>query len=279
MDFLHTIFVAILQGATEMFPVSSLGHAVVIPALMDWQLNQHSPAFLPFLVLLHTGTATALLAYFWRDWWQMAAGVAGIAGPEAARTNRRLFLLIVVATIPAVVFGFALNKFFKELFDNPLFAAGFLTLNGVMLIGAEKLRGKQGTRQLADLTVKDALIVGFWQCGALFPGISRSGATIVGSLLRGVTHEAAAHFSFLIALPVIVGATVLEVPKLLKAGLAPGVLQMSVIAAVVAGIVAYISTAFLMRYFRHTDKWSLVPFGIYCLVFGAGALIWLGLAG
>ncbi len=279
MDFLNTIFVAILQGSTELFPVSSLGHAVVVPALLDWKLDQHSPSFLPFLVLLHSGTAIALLAYFWRDWWQMASGVLGLAGREAAVKNRRLFLLIVIATIPAVIFGFALNKFFKELFDSPIIAAGFLVLNGVMLIGGERLRGKQGTRELTDLSIKDAVIVGFWQCGALFPGISRSGATIVGGLLRGVTHEASAHFSFLIALPVLVGATVLEVPKMLKAGLAPGVLQMSVIAAVVAGVVAYLSTAFLMRYFRATDKWSLVPFGIYCLVFGGGALLWLGLRG
>ena len=279
MDFLNTIFVAILQGSTELFPVSSLGHAVVVPALLDWKLDQHSPSFLPFLVLLHTGTAIALLAYFWRDWWQMASGVLGLAGREAAVKNRRLFLLIVIATIPAVIFGFALNKFFKELFDSPLIAASFLVLNGVVLIGGERLRGKQGARELTDLSVKDAVIVGFWQCGALFPGISRSGATIVGGLLRGMTHEASAHFSFLIALPVIVGATVLEVPKMLKAGLAPGVLQMSVIAAVVAGVVAYLSTAFLMRYFRATDKWSLVPFGIYCLVFGTGAVIWLGLVG
>jgi undecaprenyl-diphosphatase len=148
-----------------------------------------------------------------------------------------------------------------------------------MLIGAERLRGKQGVRPLTTMSIKDALIIGFWQCGALFPGISRSGATMAGGLLRGITHEDSAHFSFLIALPVIVGATVLEVPKMLKAGLAPGVLQLSLLAAVVAGVVAYASTAFLMRYFRNTDKWSLVPFGIYCLVFGGVSMIWLGLIG
>ncbi len=279
MDILHTILVAIIQGATELFPVSSLGHAVVIPALLDWQINQHSPAFLPFLVLLHTGTAIALLLYFWRDWWQMGSGVLGLQGQAAAAKHRRLLMLIVIATIPAVVFGFAFNKFFKELFDSAFVAAMFLALNGIMLIGAERLRDKQGSRELSDMSVKDALIVGFWQCGALFPGISRSGATIVGSLLQGLTHEAAAHFSFLIALPIIVGATVLEVPKMLKAGLPPGVLQLSVLAAVIAGVVAFASTAFLMRYFRSTEKWSLVPFGIYCMVFGAGALIWLGIAG
>jgi len=279
MDVLHTIFVAILQGATELFPVSSLGHAVVIPALLDWKLNQHSDSFLPFLVLLHTGTATALLAYFWRDWWRMASGVLGLAGPEAAKRDRRLLMLIIIATIPAVIFGFVFNKFFRDLFASPIIAAGFLILNGVILIGAEKLRNKQGARGLESLTVRDAVLVGFWQCGALFPGISRSGVTIVGGLLRGASHEAAAHFSFLIALPIIVGATVLEVPKLMHAHMEPRALSLAFVAAAVAGVVAFLSTWFLMRYFRSNDRWSLVPFGIYCLVFGAGAVIWLGLFG
>lgn len=278
MDALHAVLIAILQGATELFPVSSLGHAVVVPTLFDWHLDQHSGAFLPFLVLLHAGTSVALLLYFWRDWWAMARGVLGLSGPADTQTNRRLFLRIVVATIPAVVFGFALNKFFKELFDNPLIAAVFLIVNGAMLLFGERLRGRGGVRGLESISVKDAVVIGFWQCGALFPGISRAGATIVGGLLRGVTHEAAAHFSFLIALPVIVGATVLEVPKLLRAPLAPGVLPLAMGAAVLAGITAYLSTWFLMRYFRANDQWALNPFGYYCLAFGAASLAWLKFA-
>lgn len=278
MDALHAALIAILQGATELFPVSSLGHAVVVPALFDWHLDQHSGAFLPFLVLLHAGTSVALLLYFWRDWWAMARGVLGLSGPADTQANRRLFLRIVVATIPAVIFGFALNKFFKELFDNPLIAAGFLIVNGAMLLFGERLRGRGGVRGLDSISVKDAVVIGFWQCGALFPGISRAGATIVGGLLRGVTHEAAAHFSFLIALPVIVGATVLEIPKLLRAPLAPGVLQLAMGAAVLAGVTAYLSTWFLMRYFRANDQWALNPFGYYCLAFGAASLAWLKFA-
>jgi undecaprenyl-diphosphatase len=279
MDALHAILVAIIQGATELFPVSSLGHAVVIPALFHWRVDQHAPSFLPFLVLLHAGTSVALLVYFWRDWWAMAAGVLGLSGAMETRSSRRLLVRIVVATIPAVVFGFAFNKFFRELFDNPLIACAFLVMNGLLLAFGEKLRGRGGNRGLDDLTIADSLQIGFWQCTALFPGISRSGATIVGGLLRGVDHEGAAHFSFLIALPVIVGATVLEVPKLLRAPLAPGELNLAVLAAVVAGVTAFLSTWFLMRYFRDNDKWALAPFAIYCVVFGAGALVWLGLAG
>ena len=276
MDAIHAVLVALLQGATELFPVSSLGHAVIVPNLLHWNLNQHDPSFLPFLVLLHAGTSVALLAYFWRDWWAMAAGVLGLAPAPAVRSSRRLFVRIVIATIPAVIFGFVFNKFFRELFDNPLVAAGFLVVNGVLLIACERLRGRSAAaRGLDSLTVTDAVTIGFWQCGALFPGISRSGATIAGGLLRGVDHEGAAHFSFLIALPVIVGATVLEVPKLLRAPLPPGTLSLAFLAAVVAGVTAFLSTWFLMRYFRHDDRRALVPFGVYCIVAGLGAAAWL----
>jgi undecaprenyl-diphosphatase len=277
MDFLQTMMVAILQGATELFPVSSLGHAVVVPALFDWQLNQRSDAFLPFLVLLHAGTSAALLLYFSRDWLAMAAGLLGLSGQAERAKSRKLFVRIIIATIPAVVFGFVLNKFFKDLFSNPLVACFFLVVNGIMLLGGEQRRRQGGKRPIEDIGNADALIIGFWQVTALFPGISRSGATIVGGLLLGVTHEAAAHFSFLIALPVIVGATVLEVPKMLHAGLAPDVLKLAVEAAVVAGVTAWLSTWFLMRYFRNNDKWAMGPFGIYCMVFGLASFAWLGL--
>jgi undecaprenyl-diphosphatase len=277
LDTLHAILVAILQGATELFPVSSLGHAVVLPALFGWNLDQKSASFLPFLVLLHTGTAAALLAYFWRDWWAIFRGVLGLASAHEVREARRVFVLIVVATIPAVILGFVFNRFFRDLFGNPMIVAGILVLNGLMLLISERIKGR-GTRPLAALTPMDALVIGCWQCGALFPGISRSGATIVGGVLRGVDHEGSAHFSFLIALPIIVGATVLEVPHLLHASVAPGVLQTALLAAVVAGLVAYASTWFLMRYFRDHAAWALNPFGYYCVAFGLCALLWLGVA-
>lgn len=284
MDRVHAILVALLQGASELFPVSSLGHAVIVPAVLDWKLNQHDPSFLPFLVLLHAGTSVALLIYFWRDWWSMARGVLGLSGPQERADSRRLFIRVVVATIPAVILGFTLNKFFRDLFDNPLIACGFLVLNGLMLLFGENLRqrapaGPGGElRGLQGLSIRDALVIGFWQCAALFPGMSRSGATIVGGLTRGVNHAGAAHFSFLIALPIIVGATVLEVPKLLRAPLPPGQLQLAMMAAVVAGVAAYASTWFLMRYFRHNEKWALNPFAYYCIALGLAAALYLGLA-
>ena len=141
MSALQAIIIAILQGATELFPVSSLGHAVVLPALLHWPLDQRSPEFLPFLVMLHLGTAAALLLYFWRDWWALATGLLGLGAAHQVSESRRVFLLIVIATIPAVIVGFLLEKFVRGLFGAPLVAAFFLVVNGLLLMGGEKLRG------------------------------------------------------------------------------------------------------------------------------------------
>ena len=273
MDMLQALIIAVLQGATELFPVSSLGHAVVLPSLLHWGIDQRSPEFLPFLVMLHLGTATALLGYFWKDWWAIGTGVLGIGGAHQVQESRRVFVLVVIATIPDVIVGFTLEKFVRGLFGSPVIAASFLIVNGLLLLFGERLRGR-GTadRHLSTLSRMDAFTIGCWQCTALIPGISRSGATIVGGLLRGINHEGSAHFSFLIATPIILGATVLEVPHLLHAQVPPGVLLMSAIAAVVAGITALLSTAFLMRYFRQHDSWALNPFAYYCLLVGAISL-------
>ena len=269
MDTIQALVIAILQGATELFPVSSLGHAVVLPALLHWGIDQHSPEFLPFLVMLHLGTATALLAYFWRDWWAIITGVLGIGGAHQVKESRRVFVLVIIATIPAVIVGFLLEKYVRGLFGSPVIAASFLIVNGLLLLFGERLRGRgNAQRHLSTLSRMDALTIGCWQCTALIPGISRSGATIVGGLLRGINHEGAAHFSFLIATPIILGA------RGRKDGLhvAQGVVELSAIAAVVAGITALLSTWFLMRYFRQHDSWALNPFAYYCVLAGAISL-------
>ncbi len=277
MTMLQALLIAILQGATELFPVSSLGHAVILPALAGWSLNQHDPSFLPFLVMLHVGTAVALLLYFWKDWLALIRGVIGLDTAHQVRESRRVFVLIVIATIPAVVLGFVFEHFLRDLFGSPVIAAGFLAANGLLLLVGERLHGRGG-RPLSTLNMVDALVIGLWQCLALLPGLSRSGATIVGGLLRGVNHEGSAHFSFLIATPIIIGATVLEVPKLLHEDVAPGVFQLSAIAAVVAGITAWLSTAFLMRWFRQHETTALNPFAYYCMVAGIGSAVYLSFA-
>jgi len=278
MTALQAFVIAILQGATELFPVSSLGHAVILPRLLGWTLDQHGPAFLPFLVLLHLGTAAALLVYFWRDWWTLALGGAGLLDAHRVGESRRILLLLAVATLPAVLVALAFEHKIRALFANPLFAALFLVANGFLLLGGEALRKrvvKSGqARAIAAFSVTDALTIGLWQCTALLPGISRSGATIVGGLLRGIDHEAAAHFSFLIATPIILAASLKEVPKLLHAGLPAGTFELAAAAAVAAGVVAFASTAFLMRYFRGHENWALNPFAYYCIAAGGLSSVW-----
>lgn len=281
MDPIHAIVIAIVQGATEMFPVSSLGHAVVLPALFGWKLDEHSSSFLPFLVMLHVGTGLALLGFFWRDWWMIFKGLIGIGSVHEVSEARRVFLLIVVATIPAVIVGGLLEHLLRRIFETALIAAIFLVFNGLLLIVGEgvKKAQHQDARPLSSLRPKDAFIIGCWQCLALIPGLSRSGATILGGVLRGLDHEASAHFSFLIALPIIAAAAVLEVPKLLHDQAAHGAMSLALIAAVVAGVTALASTAFLMRWFRGHDKWALTPFAIYCVVAGVFSVGFLLIAG
>src|ERR1700722_4720507 len=277
MSALHAFALAILQGITELFPISSLGHAVIVPPLLGWTtIDQRAPEFLPFVVVLHVGTAVALLLYFWRDWLGIALGVFGRRGLDAGDARRALGL-IVVATLPAAVIGFLFEKWIRALFASPLIAALFLIVNGFLLLLGDWLRhrsamtrpGREGG--FAVLGWRGALAVGFCQCAAFLPGISRSGAAMVGGLVSGLHHAEAAHFSFLTATPVIAGAAVLEVPKLLAL---PGHgLSLLVIAAgVVAGATAYGSIAFLMHYFRrHNFDDALVPFAIYCWLAGAAA--------
>ena len=278
MDTLHALMIAVIQGATELFPVSSLGHAVLVPAVFRWAVDQRSPEFLPFLVMLHVGTAVALLGFFWRDWLAIVRGVLGLSGtPHQVAESRRVLMLIVVATIPAVIVGELFEHFLRSLFASPLVVAGFLAVNGALLLFGERIRS-MGHRALSGLKVSDALVIGCWQCAALLPGMSRSGATIVGGLLRGVDHEGAAHFSFLIATPIIIAATVLEVPKLLHQSVPPGTFGLATAAAVVAGLTALASTWFLMRYFKRNDNWALTPFGWYCIVAGLGCIAYLKFA-
>ncbi|MCB8879528.1 undecaprenyl-diphosphate phosphatase [Acidisoma cellulosilytica] len=280
MDPIQAIVIAVVQGATELFPVSSLGHAVILPALLHWNLDQHGDNFLPFLVMLHVGTALALLGFFWRDWLAILRGLIGIGSAHEVAEARRVFLLIVIATIPVVILGGGLEHLLRRVFATPLIAAIFLVVNGLVLLVGEKLKGsKASTLPLSKLGARDAFIIGCWQCLALIPGMSRSGASILGGVLRGLDHEDSAHFSFLIALPVIVAAAVLEVPKLMHDHAAQGTMSLAVIAAVVAGVTALASTAFLMRWFRGHQNWAMTPFAIYCIVAGVLSAGFLVIAG
>ncbi len=280
MTFLQAMFFAVVQGVSELFPISSLGHAVILPAVLGWHVDQDSPRFLPFLVVLHVGTATALLVYFWREWWGLLLALAGRGAAVAER--RHLIALLAIGTLPAVILGFVFEHPLRRLFGSPVAAALFLIVNGLVLFAGERLRRRalavRDRRGLGDAGWRDALAVGLWQTAAFLPGISRSGATIVGGLLVGLRHEDAARFSFLLATPVIAGAAVLEIPKLRHLPVAAGGAVVGGgtlwLAGLVAGVTAYASTAFLMRYFRrHEENPALDPFAYYCWAAGAFALL------
>jgi len=216
----------------------------------------------------------ALLIYFWREWLAIALGILR-RGPGSADAWRA-FGLIVIATLPAVVIGVLFEKLVRGLFASPIVAALFLIANGFLLLLGDWLRVRSEARasrtpKSTSLGWQGALAIGFWQCLAFLPGVSRSGAAIVGGLVAGLQHAEAAHFSFLIATPIIAGAAVLEIPKLLALP-GHGLSGLALASGVVAGVTAYLSIAFLMRYFRRHDfDDALVPFAIYCWAAGAGA--------
>ncbi|HEX3606738.1 MAG TPA: undecaprenyl-diphosphate phosphatase [Candidatus Dormibacteraeota bacterium] len=272
-------FIALLQGSTELFPVSSLGHAVVVPNLLRLDFRPTDDSFVPFLVLLHLGTATALLILYREEWKRIIAGFlrAAVRG-RIQDPDERMALLIVAGTIPTGVVGFFLEKPLKSLFGNPRAAGAFLIVNAAILLGAELLRRRSeraahveadagmdreaAFRTVETLDWRSALLVGACQTLALLPGISRAGVTMAGGLVAGLRHEESARFSFLLATPIILAAGVLEVPQLFQSGVPIGTY---LAASVLAGVVAYMSARFLIRYFR---VGRLDPFAAYCAALG-----------
>ena len=268
----------LLQGASELFPVSSLGHAVLVPSLLHWSFKQSDPSFVPFLVLLHLGTASALLLIYRDQWIQIIRGffTAAISG-RIRSDSERLAMLLLVGTLPAAVLGVFLEGRIKTLFASPYLAAGFLVLNGILMLGFELLRRRRESgvsreeqeshfAQAEKISFIAAAIVGACQSLAFVPGISRSGITIGGGLLAGLRHQEAARFSFLLATPVILGAGIVEVPQLFASGVPLGEY---VAGAVLSGIAAYASARFLLRYFR---SGRLDPYGVYCIAAGLVSL-------
>jgi len=273
----------LLQGASELFPVSSLGHAVLVPSLLHWSFKQSDPSFVPFLVLLHLGTASALLVLYRNQWVVIIRGFVTAALRGQIRTDpERLAMLLLVGTIPAAILGVFLENRIKALFASPYAAAAFLVANGALMLGFELLRRRAERRVVAAtasgatreegfadaerISFRAAALVGACQALAFLPGISRSGVTIGGGLLAGLRHEEAARFSFLLATPVILGAGLVDVLQLFV----PRVpVAEYVAAAVLAGFAAYASARFLLRYFR---SGRLDPYGWYCIAAGLASI-------
>ncbi|HEY8282763.1 MAG TPA: undecaprenyl-diphosphate phosphatase [Chloroflexota bacterium] len=286
---------AILQGVAELFPVSSIGHTVIVPKLLKWNIDQSATSFLAFVVALHLGTAIALLVYFWRDWVEIVTPmVRSVSRGQLGNTpQERIGWLVVVGTAPAAILGVLFEKSVRNALGDARVAASFLIVNGFLLYFGERLRvravaalatargGSQSVplagapRPIEALGWTEALVIGALQALAFFPGISRSGVTIVAGLASGFSHEAAARFAFLLATPVIAGAAVLELPTLFGSDGRP-LLGDALVGCVLAGIGAYASVRFLMRYFT---SGKLGPFAIYCWIAGALSLIVVSIRG
>lgn len=269
----QAVVFGILQGITELFPISSLGHSVVLPRLLGWTINQNAPFFLTFLVATHTATALVLFFYFFNDWKKILAGMYRSLKDREIKendTDAKLGWLLVVATIPAGVLGLLFQDVLQSLFANAQLVAGILFLNGLMLLGAEILRRRKkiqatshSNSKIAKLTWTQVIKIGLLQCIALIPGFSRTGATLTGGLLEGLSHEDAARFAFLLATPIIGAASVLKLPDLINAPSAS--LISAIIGAITAGIAAFLSVKFLTKYFQTN---TLTPFAVYCMVVG-----------
>jgi undecaprenyl-diphosphatase len=274
ISYFQGIVLGLIQGVAEPFPISSLGHAVIFPKLVGWNIHQNDKFFLTFLVATHFATAIVLFFMFWEDWKRIIGGLFRSIGQREIRgTDERLAWLLVVGTIPAGILGLLFEHALRKAFASPGLAAAFLTVNGVLLLLFERLR-KRAPRpgdylgdtdaRLSQLSWRQATAVGTSQAAALIPGISRSGITMGGGLLVGLSNEDAARYAFLLATPIIGAAAVLKLPDLFGAD-GKGIRGPAFVGAVCAAATTYIAVKFLLRYFE-TNR--LTPFGIYCIAAG-----------
>ncbi|WP_026554472.1 undecaprenyl-diphosphate phosphatase [Arthrobacter sp. 35W] len=280
IDTIQAAILGLLQGITELFPISSLGHSVILPRLFGWNLDQNAPSFLTFLIATHLATAIVLFVFFLRDWIEIFKGLGRSLRDRkigSSDTYAKLGWLLVLGTVPAGILGLVLEKPIRTLFASPLIAAAFLVVNGLVLFAAERLRSRDQPKaavqpadasasdaQIATLSWKQALGIGAAQAAALVPGISRSGSSMVGGLLSGLTNENAARFSFLLATPIIGAAALLKLPAVFGPDMADE-RGAFLVGAVAAAVAAWFSTKFLLRFF---ETRTLMPFAIYCLVGG-----------
>ncbi len=291
LTWFQTVVLGVLQGVSELFPVSSLGHIVLLPSLFGWhqvvtvQSDPESP-WLAFVVLLHVGSALGLLVYFWRDWVAIiTAWLHTLVTRKIETPYERLAWLIIAGSIPAGIIGLAFEHKLRVLLAKPESAALFLILNGGILLGAERLRRRSeiralairegaktdGGRRLDSLDYREAGVVGLAQSTALIAGISREGVCMTAGLARGLDNEDSARFAFLLATPIILAAGLFKLSDL-TGPLGNGLRAQAVVAMAVTGVTALISVRFLMRYFKTR---TLTPFGIYCLAFGTFMAIYI----
>lgn len=283
------IVLGALQGVAEPFPVSSLGHGVILPSLLGWDIHQNDDYFLSFLVATHLATAIVLFLFFLKDWIRIARGLGRSLRDrriDPQDTDARLGWLLIAGTLPAGILGLALEHKLRDLFASPTSAALFLTLNGVLLLAFERWRRRApaeaaDARPAADsdaqiaraLTWRQAIGIGTAQAAALIPGISRSGMTMGGGLLAGLSNEDAARYGFLLATPIIGLAALYKLPDLFGST-GDGVRGAALAGALAAAVTSFFAIRFLLRFFE-TNR--LTPFGIYCIAAGLLSTVLLAL--
>jgi undecaprenyl-diphosphatase len=290
LSYFQAIVLGFLQGVTELVPISSLGHTVLFPTLFGWNelvkaQSQSESFWLAFVVMLHVGSALGLLAYYWRDWVQIIRAFFATLGKRRAETStERLAWLIIVASIPPGILGLVFEHKLRTLTAKPLDASILLTVNGLLLFGAERYRRRAEVRELAvregskpdgarvldTLEYREALVVGVAQSSALCAGISRDGVTMGAGLARGLDHSDSARFAFLLATPIILAAGLFKLPDLLG-HLGDGIRGQALVAAAVAAVTAVFTVRFLVGYFKTR---TLTPFAVYCLLFGVAMIIY-----
>lgn len=277
ITYVQALILGLVQGVAEPFPISSLGHGVVLPRLLGWNIHQNDKFFLTFLVATHLATAIVLFFFFFRDWMRILAGLGrSLRDREIGRNDvdARLGWLLVVGTIPAGLIGVLLEDSLRKLFASAASAAAFLIVNGVLLLLFERWRkraprpgdalGDHDKHIAETVSWRQAIGVGAAQAAALVPGISRSGITMGGGLLVGLSNEDAARYGFLLATPIIGAAAVLKLPDLLGSA-GNGVRGPALVGALAAGFTTFFAVKFLLKYFE-TNR--LTPFGIYCIAAG-----------
>jgi undecaprenyl-diphosphatase len=280
ISYLQALILGALQGLSEPFPISSLGHAVLLPKLLGWDIHQNDDYFLTFLVATHCATALVLFLFFLDDWKRIWFGfVRSVKGRSTPRDlDARLAWVIIIGTIPAGILGLALEHKLRALFASPTSAAIFLTINGLLLLAVERFRRRparpgdgegDGDERIAKLGFRQALGIGAAQALALIPGISRSGVTMGGGLLAGLSNEDAARYAFLLATPVIGAAGLLKLPELFGSA-GDGVRGQALVGAIAAAITTFAAVKFLLKYFETS---RLTPFGYYCVGAGVFCLI------
>ena len=277
ISYFQAVILGLTQGIAEPFPISSLGHGVVLPRLAGWHIHQNDKFFLTFLVATHLATALVLLALFIRDWERIAKGLwrsLELREIRADDVDARVGWLLVAGTIPVGIIGLLLEHALRKLFASPQTAAAFLIVNGAALLLFERRRRRpprpgdylgDADQRIAKLSWRQAIAVGTSQAAALIPGISRSGFSMGGGLLVGLSNEDAARYSFLLATPVIFAAAALKLPELLGSE-GNGVRGPALVAGLCAAATTFFAVKFLLRYFQ-TNR--LTPFGVYCVGFGA----------